>query len=84
MLFLECSNRVTTSHARGRFAVANIDTVDALHISYKCRRIATIWECSQIERPIHIQVSLADTEFVKIITVYEPNEDEWIDYSKRR
>lgn len=39
---------------------------------------------TNIERPIHIQVSLADTEFVKIITVYEPNEDEWIDYSKRR
>lgn len=39
---------------------------------------------TNIERPIHIQVSLADTEFVKIITVYEPSEDEWIDYSKRR
>ena len=35
-------------------------------------------------RPLHIQVSLADTEFVKIITLYEPGEDEWIDYSKRR
>ena len=35
-------------------------------------------------RPLHIQVSLADTEFVKIITLYEPDEDEWIDYSKRR
>ena len=30
------------------------------------------------------QVSLADTEFVKIITLYEPDEDKWIDYSKRR
>lgn len=39
---------------------------------------------TNIERPIHIQVSFADTEFVKIITVYEPNEDEWINYSKRR
>ena len=28
--------------------------------------------------------TLADTEFVKIITLYEPGEDEWIDYSKRR
>ena len=35
-------------------------------------------------RPLHIQVSFADTEFVKIITLYEPGEDEWIDYSKRR
>jgi hypothetical protein len=39
---------------------------------------------TNIERPIHIQVSFADTEFVKIITIYEPNEDEWINYSKRR
>ena len=39
---------------------------------------------TNIERPIHIQVSLTDTEFVKIITIYEPSEDEWIDYSKRR
>lgn len=35
-------------------------------------------------RPMHIQVSLADIEFVKIITLYEPGGDEWIDYSKRR
>ncbi len=39
---------------------------------------------TNIKRPIHIQVSFADTEFVKIITVYEPNEDDWIDYSRRR
>lgn len=35
-------------------------------------------------RPLHIQVSLADTEFAKIITLYEPDEDVWLDYSKRR
>ncbi len=35
-------------------------------------------------RPLHIQVSLADTEFVRIITLYEPNENEWIEDSKRR
>jgi hypothetical protein len=39
---------------------------------------------TNIERPIHIQVSLANAEFVKIVTIYEPNEDEWINYSKRR
>ncbi|MGR3219903.1 MAG: DUF4258 domain-containing protein [Candidatus Anammoxibacter sp.] len=36
------------------------------------------------KRPLHIQVSQADTDFVKIITIYEPSEDEWIDYSIRR
>ncbi len=35
-------------------------------------------------RPLHIQASRADTEFVKIITLYEPDEIEWINYAKRR
>ncbi|HEX9731092.1 MAG TPA: DUF4258 domain-containing protein [Thermoanaerobaculia bacterium] len=35
-------------------------------------------------RPLHLQVSLADSETVKIITLYEPDEREWIDYSERR
>jgi hypothetical protein len=35
-------------------------------------------------RPLHIQVSLADTGRVKIITIYEPDETGWINYSKRR
>jgi Domain of unknown function (DUF4258) len=36
------------------------------------------------ERPLHIQVSYADSDLVKIITIYEPDQDEWIDFSKRR
>ena len=35
-------------------------------------------------RPLHIQVSLAESDMAKIITVYEPDENEWIDYSMRR
>ena len=35
-------------------------------------------------RPLHIQVSLADTSFVRIVTLYEPSAAEWIDYSRRR
>ena len=35
-------------------------------------------------RPLHIQVSLAETELVKIITLYEPHASEWIDYTYRR
>ena len=30
------------------------------------------------ERPIHIQISRADTDSVKIITIYEPDEDDTI------
>ncbi len=39
---------------------------------------------TQAGRPLHIQVSLADTDFVKIITLYEPNAEEWINYTQRR
>jgi hypothetical protein len=35
-------------------------------------------------RPLHIQVSYIDAALVKIITVYEPDELEWIDFSQRR
>ncbi len=35
-------------------------------------------------RPIHIVVSLADTPRVKIVTLYEPDEELWIDYATRR
>ncbi len=35
-------------------------------------------------RPLHFQVSFAETELTKIITMYEPNPSEWLDYRKRR
>ncbi|NCO33341.1 MAG: hypothetical protein AUJ92_06585 [Armatimonadetes bacterium CG2_30_59_28] len=35
-------------------------------------------------RPLHVQVSYADAELVKVITLYEPDENEWIEYSQRR
>jgi hypothetical protein len=35
-------------------------------------------------RPLHIQVSCIESELVKIITIYEPDETEWVDYRKRR
>lgn len=36
------------------------------------------------KRPIHLQVSFAETEKVKIITIYEPDELEWYNYETRR
>ena len=39
---------------------------------------------TEAERPLHIQVSLADGDLVKIITLYEPLATEWIEYSRRR
>ena len=35
-------------------------------------------------RALHLHVSVADTELVRIITLYEPNLDEWVGYSRRR
>ena len=35
-------------------------------------------------RPLHIQVSLADRDPVRIITLYEPLAEEWIEHSRRR
>jgi len=35
-------------------------------------------------RPLHLQVSRADAELVRIITLYEPDPDEWYNYSERR
>ncbi|MBI3245656.1 MAG: DUF4258 domain-containing protein [Deltaproteobacteria bacterium] len=39
---------------------------------------------TQTGRPLPIQVSLAETELVKIITLYEPDLNEWVNDSQRR
>ena len=35
-------------------------------------------------RPLHFQVSFAETDLTRIITIYEPNPNEWLEYRKRR
>ena len=35
-------------------------------------------------RPLHMQVSLVDSDLVKVMTLYEPHPREWIDYTYRR
>ncbi len=35
-------------------------------------------------RPLHFQVSLAESDVVKIITIYEPDPNEWIENRNRR
>lgn len=35
-------------------------------------------------RPLHVQVSRADTPLVRIVTTYEPTVADWIDHSRRR
>ena len=35
-------------------------------------------------RPLHLQVSLAETGLARIITIYEPDPNEWVNFSQRR
>lgn len=35
-------------------------------------------------RPLHFQVAFVDSELTKIITIYEPDANDWIEYRKRR
>jgi hypothetical protein len=35
-------------------------------------------------RPLHVQVSYADRPLLKIITLYEPDSDHWIDLRQRK
>ena len=39
---------------------------------------------TSVGRPLHIQVSSADSEVTRIITLYEPDPSEWAEYRKRR
>lgn len=39
---------------------------------------------TNLERPLHIQCSYPTRAKIKIITVYEPVPEEWIDFRKRR
>jgi hypothetical protein len=35
-------------------------------------------------RPLHLQVSRANAELIRIITLYEPDPAEWYNYVERR
>jgi hypothetical protein len=39
---------------------------------------------SESGRPLHLQISYIDSDLVKIITLYEPDETEWYNYRQRR
>lgn len=39
---------------------------------------------TQVGRPLHIQCSYPSRPLVKIITLYEPDPDQWIDFRVRR
>ncbi len=35
-------------------------------------------------RPLHFQVSFAETDIVRVVTIYEPEPGEWIENRKRK
>jgi hypothetical protein len=35
-------------------------------------------------RALHFQVSFAESDLTKIVTIYDPDPDEWIDYRTRK
>jgi hypothetical protein len=39
---------------------------------------------TETHRPLHLQVSLIDSDKLKIITLYEPDSNQWINYQIRR
>jgi len=39
---------------------------------------------TQAQRPIHVQCSYPSRPLVKIITVYQPDTEAWIDFKQRR
>jgi hypothetical protein len=39
---------------------------------------------TKTKKALHIQVSRIESDTIKIITLYEPNQSEWIDYKIRR
>jgi hypothetical protein len=43
-----------------------------------------VFGMTKLDRPIHIQCSYPSREMVKIITLYQPDPEQWIDYKERR
>jgi Domain of unknown function (DUF4258) len=39
---------------------------------------------TRAQRPLHMQASYIESDLVKIITLYEPDENEWYNYRQRR
>ena len=49
-----------------------------------CDRILRIWTMDDAGRPLHVQCSYPSRSLVKIITLYEPDPDRWIEFMVRR
>lgn len=43
-----------------------------------------IFGFTQTNRPLHLQVSTQESAIVKIITIYEPDPNQWIQFTRRK
>ncbi len=84
-----------TRHAFRRAVERNISELEIRQVGTNARMIEDYGDdkytpsclllgLTSAGRPLHIQVSYADSPLVKIITLYEPDESEWLNYSVRR
>lgn len=84
-----------TRHALKRSVERNISDAEILQAAQNARLIEEYPEdkyapsClllgyTQVGRPLHIQASFIDSELVRIITIYQPDQTEWIDDTHRR
>jgi len=82
-----------TYHALKRRVERGITTLDIEHVILNGEIIeqypedepfpsCLIFGLTERGRPLHVVCANADV--VKIITVYEPHEDEWIDFKRRK
>ena len=39
---------------------------------------------TKTNRPLHLQVSMQESAIVKIITIYEPDPNQWIQFTRRK
>jgi hypothetical protein len=84
-----------THHALRRAVERNISDAEIRQAAQNGKRIedypqdkyspsCLILGFTETGRPLHIQVSYIETEMVRIITLYEPDPDEWTAFSERR
>ena len=65
-------------------AIENRSTVIEDYPNDKYGPSCLILGFAKAERPLHVQCSYPNRSLVKIITVYEPNSDVWIDFKIRK
>lgn len=66
-----------------REAISNGDVIED-YPQDKYGPSCLIFGRTNLERPIHIQCSYPSRDLVKVITIYEPDPDFWIDFRKRK